>query len=234
MPDPFAFLPPVPVSDLPVRSTSKLTLLGTIATLQPGVYRGGIELKSTAIALLEPGIYVIDGGGLSVGAQAMLMSVPAGTLATTPATWQSTCLPSNCGVLIHNTGTTSTLGAVNIGAGAIVKLRSYAPAADPNPGSYQDYDKMLIWQSGSPEPTSTYAQPPVELKGGGGVDIAGTVYAPGALVRMGGSSGGSGGESIVATLQFISWDLEIYGNASFHFKYVEREFARPTDYGLIE
>lgn len=234
MPDPFAFLPPIPVAELPVRSTSKLTILAPLTTLQPGIYRGGIELKSTSIVLLEPGIYVMDGGGLAVGAQAMLMSIPKGTLAVTPTTWQSDCPPSSCGVLIYNTGTTSTLAPVNIGAGATVKLRAYAPAADPNPGSYQDYDKMLIWQSGSPAPTSTYSQPPVELKGGGGVDIAGTVYAPGALVRMGGSSGGSGGESIVATLQFVSWDLELYGNSSFHFKYLDREFVRPTDYGLIE
>lgn len=60
------------------------------------------------------------------------------------------------------------------------------------------------------------------------------MYAPGALVSMGGSSGGSGGGNTELTLQFVTRDLEFQGNAGFRFYYADAEFVRPTDYGLIE
>ena len=53
------------------------------------------------------------------------------------------------------------------------------------------------------------------------------------MVSMGGTSGGSGGGPVDLTLQFITYDLEFHGNTAFHFYYVEADFARPTDYGLI-
>jgi hypothetical protein len=87
--------------------------------------------------------------------------------------------------------------------------------------------------SGS-SPGISYEQPEVRLQGGGTVDIRGTVYAPSAKVRMGDNSGGSGGTPINLTLQFISWDLEFSGNSAFHFYFRDQEFAKPTDYGLVE
>jgi hypothetical protein len=36
------------------------------------------------------------------------------------------------------------------------------------------------------------------------------------------------------TLQFISWDLEFRGNSSFLFNFNDVDFARPTNYGLVE
>jgi len=74
----------------------------------------------------------------------------------------------------------------------------------------------------------------LQLIGGGGVEMSGTVYAPSAKVQMGGSSGGSGGTSVDLTLQFISWDLELSGNSNFHFRYNAEAFAHPLDYGLVE
>ena len=41
----------------------------------PGVYRGGIQLRNSSVALLRPGIYVLDGGGIDVGAQASFCSI---------------------------------------------------------------------------------------------------------------------------------------------------------------
>jgi hypothetical protein len=51
---------------------------------------------------------------------------------------------------------------------------------------------------------------------------------------MTGGSGGSGGSATNITLQFICWDLQVQGNSSFHFYYNSEEFARPTDYGLVQ
>lgn len=236
-PDPLAYLPPVPVSSLPVRQYVKLILIGGTTVLQPGVYQGGIDLRSGAKVLLRPGIYVMDGGGFQMGAQSAVYSVASGVTNTSDATWAIDCPVSTCGVMIYNTGANllglSLMEQVLVNAGATLKLRAYEPTVDLNPGSYSDYRNILFWQDATPAPSATYAQPPVRLNGGGNVDIAGTIYAPSALVEMGGGAGGQGG-TIDLTLQFVAWDLTISGNASFIFRYLETEFVKPIGYGLIE
>jgi hypothetical protein len=239
-PDPLATLIAPSTTGMTVRRTvaqGKLIQNGGAITLEPGVYNGGIELRSSAKAYLRPGIYVIQGGGLDVGAQAELYSIEASATTTTSATWATDCPKASCGVLIYNAGTASgstAMGQVKVAAGAVVKVRAYNPDFLSGVHKNETYRNLLIWQDASPVPTSTYGQPELSLTGGGGVDVGGTVYAPSANVRMGGSSGGSGGDSIDLTLQFISWSIELHGNSSFHFRYNENEFAKPLDYGLVE
>ena len=236
-PDPLATLVAPSTSGVTVRSSVKLVQNGGTIVLEPGVYQGGIQLKSSAKAYLRPGIYIIQGGGLEMGAQSELYSIRASATSTTAASWAADCLKPTCGVMIYNTGTASGTGAmaqIKVAAGSVVKVRAYNPDADATTWKNDTYRNLLIWQEANPVPSSTYEQPIVQLTGGGGVDISGTLYAPSAKIQMGGSSGGSGGDSIDLTLQFISWDLELSGNSSFHFRYNENEFARPLDYGLVE
>ena len=214
-----------------IRSATRLVLNGVTQVLQPGVYCGGIELRSSAVALLRPGIYVIDGGGISVGAQASMCSISATSLAANCSAFAAECPDIACGALLYNTGTTSTMGQLSFGAGATLKLRAYDDRANSNVGF--EYRNILMWQNASPVPTSTYAQPEVRLNGGGNVDISGTVYAPSGKVTMGGGSGGSGG-NITLALQFIAWDLEMSGNSAFAFNYNDADFAFPKDYGLVK
>jgi hypothetical protein len=239
--DPLATLVPPNAatwSSWPQRSSSTLVVNGGSMTLEPGVYTGGIQLKSSAKVYLHPGIYVMDGGGIELGAQSELYSIKQSASSTTAASWATDCPKASCGVVIYNSGTesgTTAMGQVRVAAGSVFKVRAYNPDADPTLwGKNETYRNLLIWQDASPVPTSSYEQPILQLTGGGGVDIGGTVYAPSAKVQMGGSSGGSGGDSIDLTLQFISWDLELSGNSSFHFRYNETEFAKPLDYGLVE
>jgi hypothetical protein len=233
--DPLFGLPPIDQSGLTVRSTSRLVLNNTTQVLQPGIYRGGIELRNSSQAYLRPGIYVLKGGGLDVGAQAQVFTIPDSLSTTSDATWAADCPRTTCGVLLFNTVSTSgSMGQVSIAAGSTVRLRSYYPDADTVLGyQYADYLNLLLWQDAHPIPTGSYAQPTVRLNGGGSVTVSGTVYAPSAMVEMGGGSGGSGG-AVNLTLQFISWDLTISGNASFTFFYRDADFTKPTGYGLIE
>jgi hypothetical protein len=234
--DPLGGLDPISTTGMTVRSTSKLVLNNDTLVLQPGIYRGGIQLKNSSIAYLRPGIYVMDGGGLDLGAQSSVYTIPATLSSTSTATWSTDCPPSahTCGVMILNSGG-SSMGQVTVGAGATLKMRAYDAWADPTPPAAADqYNGLIVWQEATPAASSSYAQPKVLLSGGGNVSISGTVYAPQALVHMGGSSGGSGGGDVNLTLQFICYDLEIQGNVAFHFNYVDNEFAKPTDYGLIQ
>ena len=230
--DPLAGLPPVETATMTVRSTSRIVLSNETRVLQPGVYQGGIELRNSSVALLHPGIYVFQGGGLDVGAQAKVLSVSSG-ITTVPSDWSAACPLNACGVLLYNTSGSTAMGQLSVAAGSTIKLRAYDPDALSS-GGVPDFENILIWQDANPVPTSSYEQPIVRLNGGGNVDIRGTVYAPSAKVEMGGNSGGSGGEVVNLTLQFISWDLEFRGNSAFTFYFNDDEFARPLDYGLVE
>jgi hypothetical protein len=124
------------------------------------------------------------------------------------------------------------MASISSSAGSVVKLRAYDERAmdiDPRP----EYRNVLIFQARLPAASPSYAQPPVNLAGGGNVDISGTIYAPKALVAMIGNAGGSGGDTSI-TVQFISWDLSIQGNAAFTFFYSAQDFAFNTMYGLVE
>jgi hypothetical protein len=233
--DPLLGLPTMPTLAGAPRSSSQLTINGSSQVLEPGVYIGGIELKSSAKIFLRPGIYILQGGGLKVGAQAEVYSVIGTATSTTSATWATDCPEATCGVLIYNTSNTTPtdMGQVSVGAGAVVKLRPYRPNVDRTGASVSEFGNILIWQNGTPGPTSSYEQPLVELIGGGTVDLSGTIYAPSAKVSLGGGSGGSGGGTDL-TLQFVSWDLELGGTSSFIFRYQTEKFTKPTDYGLIK
>jgi len=232
--DPLAGIEPVP--SLATQSPNRLVLNNETQVLLPGVYRGGIQLRNSSVALLRPGIYVLDGGGLDIGAQASLCSISDTSSATDCSTFSTACPDTTCGILLFNRGTTSgggAMGQVSVSAGATLKLRAYDDRANTIQSEYFEYRNLLIWQDESPAPTSSYAQPVVQLNGGGSVDITGTVYAPSAKVLMGGTSGGSGG-TVNLLLQFIAWDLEMSGNTSFHFFYTDEATARPKSYGLVQ
>lgn len=253
--DPLLF--PVPVLDpttgptgLWVQSNNKLVIgqgnSSSTMVLEPGIYRGGIQLKNQSIAYLRPGIYVMDGGGFEVGAGQKVYAIPGSMSNTTDANWATNCAALGCGILLYNTGTTGNgafaMKEISIGAQATFKVLSYNPdpavdrtkKADGTAYHNETYRNLLIWQSALPEPSSSYSQPIMSLSGGGNVVMVGTVYAPSAKVQMGGNSGGSGGDTIDLTLQFITWDLELYGNSSFWFRYDATKFPKLLDYGLIE
>ena len=232
--DPLIDLEQVDTSGTPVYSTRHV-LNNVTEVLRPGIYRGGIELRNSSVALLRPGIYVFDGGGLQVGAQASFCSIGETSAATTCGNFATDCPDITCGVLLYNTGTASgggAMGPVTVGAGSTLKLRAYDDRA--NGDQHFEYRNLLIWQSASPVPSPTYQQPTVQLSGGGNVNISGTLYAPKAKVLMNGTSGGAGGGSVELLLQFISWDLEMSGNSAFHFFYSDAETTKWKDYGLVQ
>jgi len=233
--DPLAGLEAVQYGTMTVRSNSRLVLNNETQVLQPGVYRGGIQLRNSSIALLRPGIYVFDAGGLDLGAQASFCSISATSTAVDCSNFASDCPDASCGILLFNRGTANggnAMGPISVGAGATLKVRGYDDRAMG--GQNYAYRNLLIWQDGAPAQTSTYSQPGISLNGGGTVDISGTVYAPQGAVTMGGGSGGGGGGNVDLLIQFIAWDLTMSGNSAFHFFYTDADFARPTDYGLVE
>jgi Flp pilus assembly protein TadG len=66
--DPLSTLPAPDPSSLVLRSSSNYSVKGTgTFTLQPGLYKGGIAIQaSSGLVTFSPGIYCLQGGGLSV------------------------------------------------------------------------------------------------------------------------------------------------------------------------
>jgi len=90
-------------------------------TLRPGVYCGNIKAVSTGIVNLEPGLYVLNGGGFNIGAQATV---------------------TGNGVSIYLTRNSGNSN-ISITAGATVTL--VAPTGGPLPGVlfYHDRDSRV-------------------------------------------------------------------------------------------
>src|SRR5207245_393368 len=98
--DPLHQLPVPDRSALTVRSTSQFVINKKAkVTMQPGVYQGGISLDLSDNAVMLPGIYYIEGGGLQVTGSADLTGTE---------------------VTIYNTSGSSPAGPITITAGGKV------------------------------------------------------------------------------------------------------------------
>jgi len=107
--DPFASLP-APAVGACNFTTNPTPGYGTGTwTLNPGVYCAGISVSNGATATFNPGIYIINGGGLTL---------VGGTTDT------------GSGVMFYLTGTNATYGSVNISNGANVTFTG------PTSGTY--------------------------------------------------------------------------------------------------
>lgn len=87
-------------------------------TLSPGVYCGGITINNGATAFFNPGVYIINGGNLSLNASTV----------------------SGNNVMFYLTGTSSTYGSVNIANGENVSFS--APATGTYTGVLFFQDRL--------------------------------------------------------------------------------------------
>jgi hypothetical protein len=70
MEDPLLYLPYPDPNSLTVQKTNKLTLSGNkSATLDPGIYQGGISIQTSGDVTMNPGIYYMTSGGFSLSGQ---------------------------------------------------------------------------------------------------------------------------------------------------------------------
>jgi hypothetical protein len=156
-----------PLITLPVPDTSTLTprtytqQSGT-QTIQPGIYAGGITVPNGSTVTLSPGIYYLEGGGLTVK--------NGGTL-------------KGNGVMIYNgetggaTTNPSSVGAINIsGSSAVVQLTPMTTGTYANISIFQDRNATtgLILKGGS--------------GGAGNTNISGAIYAAKAAATITGNS----------------------------------------------
>jgi hypothetical protein len=170
VPDPLASLAAPDPTTIPggVQSSSPMTIKGGTAVLNPGVYQGGISVTNGAQVTLNPGIYYMEGGGLSI-------QNPGTTV-------------KGSGVLIYNgetngaTNNPSSVGPVALQAGAVMSI---------SPMTTGTWQGISIFQDRS-------AKAAVTLAGGAGTNITGLVYAPLSNVTVIGGSNIVEGTSFIS------------------------------------
>ncbi len=126
----------------------------TAATLNPGVYCGGLDVKTHGVATLNPGLYIIKDGDLTVDSNSTLNAL--------------------VGVVFYVTGSVSN---IDITSGAKVTIN--APKTGEGVGQAANYEGFaIIHDRASGIGNTDY------ISSGGAVNINGAYYGPNANLKI--------------------------------------------------
>jgi hypothetical protein len=113
--DPLSYLPTPSIGTC---TQTNISISGTTRTLDPGVYCNGLRLSGGAIVTLNPGTYILEGGGLNVSGGSRI---------------------SGTGVMFYLTaGSGYSYGAVNLSGGTTANLVAPTTGAYAGILFYQD------------------------------------------------------------------------------------------------
>lgn len=183
----------------------------------PGLYPGGIEV-TRGIVYMDPGIYWIGGGGVSVKVTG---GSTTGALIS-KAVGENTGVNPTGGVLIYNSVNPITGGGygpihLNGGAGATLAL---------HPIQTTIYKNMVIFV----DRDAATGAGDLDLNGGGAIlEVIGTIYAPTGEVKFNGSA------TDVLSAQVICYNFSVNGSgASFTLDYNPDNLFHLTGVGLVQ
>lgn len=195
----------------------------TTVTLTPGVYWGGWNFSGNNVTIrLQPGIYIIAGGGISIAGSAEIDSTPE-IIGGDPDPGD----PAR--VLIYSTDNTTDPACASSTAARCIQgaikmtgqssLRIWGLDDGPWKG-------LLMWQDRRGRNPSA----PIELAGNGTLDLAGTIYAAGANVKITGNGDAAGTRLAV---QVISSTWDIGGNGNLFMPYDPTQLYQFVQQGLV-
>ncbi len=182
-------------------ATSQCRLNGGTNNLTPGVFYGGIKITGPNTQVnLQPGIYIMAGGGISQQ-NGYLTAVSGNVLiygTDDPAH------AADCKADWSGTSSAYCQQMINLNGGSSLQLSGITSGP---------YKGLVIWQDGNAScPVATC---PIRLGGQDNLNVSGTIYAPDQEVILDGGSSGTG----VASVQIISWHWTITGNAQLSMPY---------------
>lgn len=195
----------------------------TIYELSPGVYYGGWRINGSNVTLhLANGIYIMAGGGITLGASGTITSVEGGGGTPAPVMIFSTDDPQYAAACFAGTGTANQCqDKLNFTAGSDLLLR----ALDSGP-----YKGILIWQDGNGSGATAGPKLDVTLAGQNSLSLSGTIYDPRGVVTIDGGSIADG----YAAVQIISWRWKIAGNGTLHMPYDPESLYQFQYKGLVK
>lgn len=201
-----------------------------VCTLTPGVYYGGWQVGSRVRVFLQPGMYILAGGGIRLsGTEASIEAVTSPTVTEARIMIFSTDGPgcptigAQCQDEVRFTATQAFKAkALNAATCGLV-----SPQACPWKG-------ILLWQDG----TASNPDAPVHLGGQSSTILAGTIYAPKAQVEVSGGSAttgcGTGPTAGCLAIQIISYRWKITGGGIVDMPYDPSELYQLDQRGLVE
>jgi hypothetical protein len=189
-----------------------------IYDLSPGVYYGGWQITGSGVTLhLQPGIYVIAGGGIDLGASGTITSVVGTSGTPAPVMIFSTDNPAaSC-----PGGGGGCQGKIKFTAGSDLLLR----AIDSGP-----YKGILLWQDGRASCATATQCNDIVLSGQVSLSIAGTIYNPRGVVTVDGGGIASG----YAAVQIISWNWKVSGGGTILMPYDPKQLYQFNSKGLVK
>lgn len=215
--------------------------------LRPGIFYGGWTIGSKLRVTLQPGIYVIAGGGITIGATGSLDSLNGG--------------PTPAPVLIFNTDNPAATGCpaagagcqqdMDVTAGGALELRGLLPDAACPPVTAPTatgcpFGNMLFWYDQFGSQSASHAGD-LAIEGGTQLYIAGTIYAPTANVSITGNSatntnddecpGVDGTQPLpgktIAAVQIVSWTIDLGGTGDVCMPYDPAQLWKRNNKGLV-
>jgi len=204
-----------------------------ICTLTPGVYYGGWSVGSRVRLFLQPGLYILAGGGIKLsGTQASIEAVTSPLVNSARITIFSTDGPGCPGIGAQCQGdiTFTASQAFKAKATNTTSCQAIIAAGGPNTCPWRG---ILLWQDGTASnPTAV-----VKLGGQASTIMAGTIYAPLAEVDINGgtSTSGCSGTATASCLsiQVISYRWMIDGSAVVDMPYDPSELYQLDLRGLV-
>lgn len=213
------------VDSTPASAGCEWNRSGTTVTLTPGVYYGGLKISGNGVTVrLDPGIYIMAGGGLSISGSATLDSTPAiigggSDPAADPArvlifSTDNTTDPA----CVASTDARCVQGAIKMTGQS--SLRLWGLDSGPWKG-------LLMWQ----DKRGSAPFEPINLVGQGVLNLAGTIYAPLADVKITGNGDALGTRLAV---QVISYTWDIGGNGNLYMPYDPSQLYQFIQQGLVD
>ncbi|MDB5308374.1 MAG: hypothetical protein JWO38_2576 [Gemmataceae bacterium] len=215
--DPLINLPPPSRAGLQTYPAVVLSA-GRSATLNPGIYTGGIKVTGNSHVTLNPGLYYIDGGGVQIGSY---------DVNGRPVSTDSSYMIANK-VTFYNTGTPTTFGGF--------QLSYYGSQTTVTPPPQLAAGTSLDWTKGYPGMALFQDRAntkPVDMVNQV-TPLQGTFYASAATLTFNGQ-----GVNPAAPVQLVAGRIVVNtdtpnGNAETDVPYDAKVFAPPPEIYLVE
>lgn len=224
--------------------TSEDETLIKCVTLYPGVYYGGWHIATKTRVNLEPGIYVLAGGGLELAGSGALDSLddtgsPAPVLiynTDNPVYAATGTCPAN-----NDPGCQQKVDLSTNKALQLTGLASNAPCPPVTSATAPDcpFGGMVIWYDGRGSQAAAHSGV-IEIEAGTTLFISGTIYAPNATVSITGSSATNTTtpecpltSTHVLAVQIVAWRMTMDGGGDLCMPYDPSKLYQPRSQGLV-
>lgn len=254
--DPLSLIRPPSPSDLTIRQcgtgapstalSPKKCSLKDAVTLDPGTYYGGWKISTNGASVtLNPGLYIIAGGGIDDTGGILTSAAGAVMIFSTDASaaFKTACIANTQSTMDGCQDELSMAGGSRLDLTGLSLSTPCPPyTASTAPGC--PFGGMLLWQSGRGSGAAIFATNPssnrcnIAIGGGTSLNLSGTIYAPCGDVKITGNGEATGCDTLAvnkncAAVQIISDTWQVGGAAVLEMPYDPNQFYQLSLKGLV-